>query len=363
MSDSDDRSVVIDLGSSTVVSGFGGEHKPRSIIPSLVPDGSGAGVSPSARKPIIHRGEVQDWGLLEQLLTLVYNEEVRAKPEEHLLLISAPISKSERRKDTMNQILFETFQTPALCQVSEPLLSLYASGALTGTVVSLGGGLTQIVSVCEGFELPRSQHRLELAGGDVTHYLSRLLAAKGVVFVSSAEMEIVRALKEKMAYVSQDYNQQMALECTQWSPELDRYYQLPDGRNIQLDSELFTCTESLFQPAHLDRDMPGIHQAVYRSIVQCDVDLRRELSGSIHLVGGSALLPGLRERLVREVGNLLPPRVKVSLARSLTCNPQLAAWCGGSILSSLRGFAWGEEVVSKQDYDESGPNYIKRRPF
>ena len=138
-------------------------------------------------------------------------------------------------RDTAAQILFETFNVPALYTSIQAVLSLYASGRTTGIVLDSGDGVSHAVPVYEGFAMANSIQRIDVAGRDVTEYLQLLFRKSGLVFHTSAEKEIVRAIKEKGCYVASDPKK----EEKEWSSysgvaaSKTVEYPLPDGQKIK----------------------------------------------------------------------------------------------------------------------------------
>ena len=104
--------------------------------------------------------------------------------------------------------MFETFQVQNMYVAIQAVMSLYAAGRTTGLVVDAGDGVTHTVPVFEGFTISFAVEKMEIAGRVLTAYLQKLLLEIGESFTSSAEMEIVSEIKEKVCYVAQKYEEE-----------------------------------------------------------------------------------------------------------------------------------------------------------
>ncbi|KJK65474.1 Actin [Aspergillus parasiticus SU-1] len=159
-------------------------------------------------------------------------------------------------------------------------------------------------------------------------------------------------MKEKHCYVALDFEQES-------NHNIKHSYELPDGQIIEIGAEIFRAPEVLFQPMMIGLEQSGIHEMAFNSIFKSDLEIRRDLYGNVVLSGGTSMLPGIADRLQKELMHLIPPNMMAMVVAP--SERKNSTWTGGSMLASLSTFQ--ERWIPKEAYDETGPGIVHRYCF
>ncbi|KAK8795495.1 hypothetical protein WA158_000152 [Blastocystis sp. Blastoise] len=360
--------IVIDNGTGVIKAGFAEQEKPSCVIPNYIGEAKYSKL-PSMKTDIdedklfgskaeqyrgvlslshpMEHGIISDWNDMEQMWRYIFSkDQLNVNPEEHpVFLTEAPLNP-QKSTEKMAEIFFDTFNVPALFIAPQAVLSLYASGRSTGVVLDIGDGVSHVYPVYQGFSLTHAINRIDLGGRDVTNYLQLLCRKNGYTFATTAELDLVRQIKEQCSYCRSSRGENAASQPIE--------YPLPDGKKMTMDSELWRAPECLFNPSLLGYEYQGVHELLLQSIMKCDIDIRRELFSEIILSGGTTMTKCFGNRLLNELKENAPQDVKLRIYAPP--ERQFSTWMGGSILSSLGSFKgmW----ITKDEYKDGGSHAL-----
>ncbi len=114
-------------------------------------------------------GIVTNWDDMETLWHHAFKNVLHVAPEENPVLLTPGTAEPQDQPGAHDAAHVRDVQRARdVREHGGPVLSLYASGRKTGTVLESGGGVTSAVPIYDGYALPRAIERLDLAGRDLT---------------------------------------------------------------------------------------------------------------------------------------------------------------------------------------------------
>lgn len=164
-------------------------------------------------------------------------------------------------------------------------------------------------------------------------------------------------MKEETCYVSLNCEEDKSKASS--STQITKTYELPDGSTVNVNTPRFMAPEALFDPGLIKEgdETLGMHKLCFKSITECDLDVRPDLYANIILSGGSTLYEGLPDRIEQEVDKMAPQQGVVKVIA--TADRYYSVWTGGSTLSSLSTFE--SQWITKEEYEENGTEIVHRK--
>lgn len=364
------KTLVIDNGTHCVKAGYAGTKTPRFLIPTVVgtakQDVEMVGIKNKAyfvgNEAIaktnlldlvnpVENGKITNWEFQTELWDELFTNMLHTSYKDTIVLTGIKPESDPIQMTNSAQIMFEKFGAGGFFAAQQSVLALFSSGLLTGLVMDNGEGTASIVPVYEGYTVPHAIIPTELCGGFLNQHMRDIVSKKDAE-TASFDIEQFRFMKEELCYIPIDF------QAEDQSDETFKEIRLPNGKYYSLGKERFTCSEVLFDPSMADKEVDGIHQIMFESIMRCDIDIRKDLYKNIFLCGGTSMIPGIAERVEKEVIALAPPSMRIRVLAP----PQRknSVWIGGSVLGAQECFVQNMAVL-KAEYDEEGPNVIRRK--
>lgn len=398
---------VIDNGTGYSKMGYAGNIHPNFIVPSLISVAAEGKTSSSdvadldffigaeatqkrenynVDYPIRH-GIVSNWDNMERYWQRCIYQYLRVDPEEHIIMLTEPPMNTPENREYTAEIMFETFNVPAMYIAVQAVLALYASiyanpgdrkgkdaKRMTGTVIDSGDGATHIIPVVDGYVIGSRIKHIPLAGRDVTDFIVQMLRDRGENLPANQALDVARTIKEKWCYICKD----VAKEYQKYDSDNTKF-QLYEGKDlrtkkpftIDVGYERFLGPEVFFSPeiysAQHATPLPTLVDDV---ILKCPMDCRRPLFEYITLSGGSTMFKHFTKRLELEIKRRVKGRAKKQFERVGVQGKKIkvkvishdfqrfAVWFGGSIMAIQPGFI--NMCHTRERYNEVGPSVARQ---
>ncbi|XP_049532585.1 actin-related protein 5 [Anopheles darlingi] len=163
---------------------------------------------------------------------------------------------------------------------------------------------------------------------------------------SDLEQESVRLLECEIILKQYDATYEDPVMLTGTTAELHQ---------LHLGVECIRAPEILFQPSIIGLHEAGVAETIDYVLKLFPPEQRLSLIGNIFVTGGCAKIRGLKERLTREMRELLPfqARFEIDIARE----PTLDGWNGASKFCLTETFR--QSLITRRTYEECGGEYLK----
>ncbi|KAK9474644.1 actin family [Dipodascopsis tothii] len=344
------RTFILDNGAHTIKAGYAGSEAP-AVIPNCIARSKTRGVfvadeinsrlkdqsGVDFRRPI-DKGHLVNWESEKAIWDRVFFAEelgFRIPTDDTTLVLTEPVLSLPACSANTDQIVFEEYGFGAYVRC--PAATLASFGPAFGApgectlVIDMGYNAVNIVPVVDHAVVTAAVRRLNVGGKLLTNYLKETISYR--YYNMMDETAIVAAIKEACCYVTADY----AADLERWRAGGDvvAEYVLPtataggfrpghvrgpgervgdDEQVLKLGNERFAVPELLFAPSDAGLRQGGLHEGVAQALAAIDDETTRALlAANIVVVGGTALLPGVRERLTRELRPLLPAEYTIRL--------------------------------------------------
>ncbi|KAK4319682.1 hypothetical protein Pmani_009416 [Petrolisthes manimaculis] len=372
--------LVIDIGSSSIRAGVLASQAtlPQLFMPSVVANSREGrrqvwgfdALAPDVRStstvtfPIRPSHKISKYSVdLSSVSSLLQKTfaDLKVDPKNYNLQLSVPRVLNTNTQAELLRLLFDKHGVRSVNLTHQSILALYAYNATSGIVVDVGERM-DIVPVIDGYIVDGGVSRVPYGGYRIMDHLRQFLYMRNVSLINEVESYIIRHVLENICYCAHHYNTEKA-RCTTNSENYEKSVSLAEYfskdcpfESISLDFGRFQATEGLFNPDAWGLDHPGIHKLVHKAIMECSMDIRKEMSRSIFLAGGVTQMPGLVDRLTTELDNLTPPAIRPKVHAS----PYRyhAAYIGACVLAESPAFA--QSRITREDWNKYGNAALRK---
>lgn len=300
-------------------------------------------------------------------------------------------------QNMIDEVLFEEYQIGQYVRSSAsqmvPWLSEVGDNDATSSseeiaykpfqlVVDIGFDCTWVVPMIHGLPYYKGIKRMPIGGRMLNGYLREVISFRHYNVVE--EPVLIDSIKRNVCYVAEDYDATLSkltkLKKTSGRALLESdisiNYLLPDNKNdffgkpipknqrvneedgqsILLTDERFLIPEMLFHPQLAGVYKSGLISTIKESLMAVPELMRPLLANNVVCIGGTSNLPGLRERILKDLDKEVPVEAKVRLCQyDEEGDKQFTGLRAGTAFFEKGGF---EQVkMTAEEYREFGCEY------
>jgi len=360
---SQDRPLILDIGSNNFRMGWAGDDFPDIIAPSVYVDPSDfiftsdvlegleeiylqnyeqeylVGHAALRYQHILRLHEFKKENNYNLLLKFFYYYYQQLGIEEPFLfkqplIILTSFNMSDLEKEKYKEIFLESLGFPTLLFLSDDQAILSTMQKTSGVIINIGESTTLISTIFHGFTNIMAKDVFPISSKDLTNYMLNLLISKKF-FEDNLYVDdkIANEIKERYSLCILHPEEEIK-KVKEGLTKYDRMINLPNNLNIKINIERIQVSEPLFDPKKIHIDYMSLAEAVSKVIKAWDRENWEELIPNIILAGGGSLIPGLAERLKIELMSFFSEKIRNKIDVIAPSGRENMGWIGASILFS-----------------------------
>lgn len=248
------------------------------------------------------------------------------------IIVLTPFFMSELEKTKLREIFFNVFDVPTILFLSESQGIISTFKKTSGVIVNMGEENTYITTFLHGFSNVMARDTFPIAGKDLTNFLLNLLLTHigpgKSIFLDNITTKEIKDKFSLCVLNPEEEIRRIKDGFTKYNSSIG----LPDGSNLEINSERFIASEPLFNPRIIHIDYIGLPEAISKVIRTWDRENWEELLSNIILAGGGSLIPGLEKRLKLEISKFFSEKLKEKVNVLAVSGRENVSWVGASVL-------------------------------
>ena len=368
MSTPEKHPIVIDIGTYCIRTGFGGDSEPIHVFPTVVgkpPNTQFRQTSNSSQNIFIGESAYKNATQLvlsnpmenriiknlddtQILLDFIFSSKYKVPTNKTPLVLSISPFSTEKDRENLSTLIFETFRIPLFYPGLSSSLLLYASGLTTGIAIDAGETDINIVPVYESFSMMNLAKKLEIGGKTISESIRQNLIKPGSTLSLSSERSTLHYIKEHFCYIRFDNENPEENDTKKPEP---KFFVTPDNQKYELNDQVCKIPEMIFKPDFITVDSLGLSQLTLQTIETIDTDIKNTVQNNIVISGGTSLIKGFHQKLEKDISEKIQ-----SINVIAPPSRKIAPWVGGSMIASIGTFK--DLALSKEEYEETGPSVV-----